>query len=73
MADAPQETVPVVNSQTVQSVIRNVAQALTGALITRGVVNGDQKELVISAVVGIATLAWSLYSSHSHATLKANS
>ena len=73
MAETPTETAPLVNSQTVQSTIRNVAQILVGILASKGVVSGNETELIISAVAGIGTLFWSWYSSHSHATLKANS
>lgn len=39
-------------------IVRTGVQAVTASLVTRGVIDGDQQTVIISALVGIASVIW---------------
>lgn len=47
--------------------LRHVAQALAGALVSKGLITADGQELVIGAVVSAVTLGWYLVSNRTKA------
>ncbi len=48
------------NSDTIQSLVRNILQVVMGILVTKGWVDNDNTELVVGGGASIAVAAWGI-------------
>lgn len=50
--------------------VRHIAQAVAGALVTKGVISADGTELVVGALTSVVTLGWYLVAARAGKTAR---